>query len=70
MSIENNIKIGKLQCTFPKLTETNQEFMLGLAEGLKFAQYNSKEKKEVKMPDVTETKSAFYTRSFERKTCS
>jgi hypothetical protein len=33
-----NGKLEKLQCTFPKLTETNQHYMLGLAEGLKRAQ--------------------------------
>ena len=37
MSIEN-IKLEKLQCTFPKLTEVNQHYVLGLAEGLKRAQ--------------------------------
>jgi len=33
-----NGKLEKLQCTFPKLTEANQQYMLGLAEGLKRAQ--------------------------------
>jgi len=37
MSIDN-IKLEKLQCTFPKLTEANQQYVLGLAEGLKRAQ--------------------------------
>jgi hypothetical protein len=32
-----NGKLEKLQCTFPKLTEVNQHYMLGLAEGLKRA---------------------------------
>jgi len=31
-------KLEKLQCTFPKLTEANQQYVLGLAEGLKQAQ--------------------------------
>jgi len=31
-------KLEKLQCTFPKLTEVNQHYVLGLAEGLKRAQ--------------------------------
>jgi len=31
-------KLEKLQCTFPKLTEANQQYALGLAEGLKRAQ--------------------------------
>jgi hypothetical protein len=38
MSIENDTKLLKLQCTFPKLTEENQQYILGLAEGLKHAQ--------------------------------
>ena len=33
-----NGKLEKLQCTFPKLTEANQHYVLGLAEGLKQAQ--------------------------------
>jgi len=32
------IKLAQLQCTFPKLTEANQHYVLGLAEGLKRAQ--------------------------------
>jgi len=31
-------KLAQLQCTFPKLTEANQQYVLGLAEGLKTAQ--------------------------------
>ena len=38
MSFMDNSRIGKLRCTFPKLTETNQCYVLGLAEGLKQAQ--------------------------------
>jgi hypothetical protein len=38
MSIVNNTKLDKLQCTFPKLTEANQQYVLGVAEGLKYAQ--------------------------------
>ena len=34
----NSTKLVKLQCTFPKLTETNQQYVLGLAEGLNLAQ--------------------------------
>jgi len=36
--MENLLKLEKLQCTFPKLTEANQQYVLGLAEGLKRAQ--------------------------------
>jgi hypothetical protein len=38
MGIENNPNLEKLQCSFPKLTEANQQYILGLAEGLKHAQ--------------------------------
>jgi len=50
MSIEN-IKLEKLQCTFPKLTEANQQYVLGLAEGLKRAQKGrlQNKQKEVKV---------------------
>jgi hypothetical protein len=43
MSIVDNTKIDKLQCTFPKLTEANQQYMLGVAEGLRYAQSNASE---------------------------
>jgi hypothetical protein len=36
--MKNHTKSKQLQCTFPKLTETNQQYVLGLAEGLKRAQ--------------------------------
>ncbi|MDR1869018.1 MAG: hypothetical protein LBQ82_03430 [Treponema sp.] len=36
--MSNDNKLEKLQCTFPKLTEANQQYVLGLAEGLKTAQ--------------------------------
>jgi hypothetical protein len=36
--MNNDNKLEKLQCTFPKLTEVNQHYVLGLAEGLKRAQ--------------------------------
>jgi hypothetical protein len=38
MSKTNNKVIEKLYSTFPKLTEANQQYVLGLAEGLKKAQ--------------------------------
>jgi hypothetical protein len=31
-------KLEKLRCSFPRLTEANQQFILGYAEGLKNAQ--------------------------------
>jgi hypothetical protein len=37
-TLETSIKLAQLQCTFPKLTEVNQHYVLGLAEGLKRAQ--------------------------------
>jgi hypothetical protein len=36
--MENITKLAQLQCNFPKLTEVNQHYVLGLAEGLKRAQ--------------------------------
>jgi len=36
----NSATMEKLCCSFPKLTETNQQYVLGLAEGLKKAQNN------------------------------
>ena len=43
-------KLTHLQCTFPKLTEVNQNYVLGLAEGLKRAQKGrfTNNQKEVK----------------------
>jgi hypothetical protein len=38
MQMNIDRKLAQLQCTFPKLTEANQHYMLGLAEGLKQAQ--------------------------------
>ena len=38
MNFVNDARIGKLRCSFPKLTETNQIYVLGFAEGLKQAQ--------------------------------
>jgi hypothetical protein len=37
----NNPKLEQLSCKFPKLTEENQQYMLGLAEGIKHAQNNN-----------------------------
>ena len=36
--MKNNGKLALLQCNFPRLTEVNQQYVLGLAEGLKRAQ--------------------------------
>jgi hypothetical protein len=48
MSIENIAAIKKIVSTFPSLTEANQQYVLGLAEGLKKAQ-NSRLKEQPKM---------------------
>ncbi|MCL2802117.1 MAG: hypothetical protein FWD28_10200 [Treponema sp.] len=45
------LKLMRLQCSFPRLTEINQFYVLGLAEGLKHAQGKDGEKAMVKMPD-------------------
>jgi hypothetical protein len=38
MGVINSDNLVKLQCTFPMLSELNQHYVLGLAEGLKQAQ--------------------------------
>jgi len=38
MHMDIDRKQAQLQSTFPKLTEANQHYVLGLAEGLKKAQ--------------------------------
>jgi hypothetical protein len=40
--------IEKLCCSFPRLTEANQQYVLGLAEGLKKAQNNRPEEQPQK----------------------
>ena len=45
------LKLMRLQCSFPRLTEINQFYVLGLAEGLKYAQGKDGEKSMVKMPN-------------------
>ena len=45
-------KLEHLRCTFPKLTETNQHYVLGLAEGLKQAQGNVRNISVGKVSDV------------------
>jgi len=43
MSYSNDVKQGKLLYTFPKLSEENQHFILGVASGLRFFQEKHKE---------------------------
>jgi len=47
----DTVKLEKLQYTFPKLSEANQSYVLGLAEGLKQAQ-NGKAKEQPKEAKV------------------
>jgi len=47
MGTKNITAIEKLCCTFPRLTETNQQYVLGLTEGLKKAQ-NGRPKEQQK----------------------
>jgi len=51
-------KLAQLQCTFPKLTEVNQQYVLGLAEGLKRAQKGrlGEEARDTKVPSGKEVK--------------
>ena len=44
MGFPNN-KLTQLQYTFPKLTEKNQQYMLGVAKSLKHAQENRAKKR-------------------------
>jgi hypothetical protein len=48
--MNNNTKQGQLRCVFPKLTEANQQYMLGIAEGLKFAQNELKKVPDKRLP--------------------
>ena len=55
--MQDNIKIEQLQCSFSKLTEDNQFFVLGLAEGLKHAQdHKYKEPPKMEMQDSKKQK--------------
>jgi len=64
-------RLEHLHCTFLRLTEINQIYMIGLVEGLMYAQDVSRKATLVKIPvDSQESKSVFYSRSDERKTCS
>jgi hypothetical protein len=49
MNTKNNARLTKLQCTFPKLTEENQQYVFGLTEGLRYAQ-NKVEENPGKQP--------------------
>ena len=65
----NQLKLEHLQLTFLKLTESNQHYILGFAEGLKFAQV--KENPPLKTPgSSTNSATVFYTRSCGRENCS
>ena len=54
--MENLKKLAQLQCTFPKLTEVNQHYVLGLAEGLKRAQKGSEMVRDTKVNSGKEVK--------------
>jgi hypothetical protein len=41
MSIRANVKLERLEYTFPELTEANQQYVLGIAVGLNRAQDSS-----------------------------
>jgi len=63
-------KLLYLRCFFSELTEVNQQYILGLVDGLVHAQGVSKGKQQVKTPDnYKSVKPAFYKCSIERKTC-
>ncbi|MCL2442873.1 MAG: hypothetical protein FWD13_05335 [Treponema sp.] len=59
------LKLDHIQNTFPKLTETNQYYVLGLIEGLKYAQ--GRDKLVLQIPNsFLEVKQS----SLEQKTCT
>ena len=65
--MRNNSKLEHLQVFFPKLTESNQQYVLGLVEGLKHAQ--GKEPPAVQKPNCSsETIPRSKNRSLEHKT--
>jgi hypothetical protein len=53
--MQNNTKLEQLHCTFPKLTEVNQQYVLGLAEGLKHAQNKTEKLQEEKATNKKKT---------------
>ena len=46
--MEKNVRLERLKCTFPKLTEANQHYILGIAAGLKYVQKKITEEPEMK----------------------
>jgi hypothetical protein len=68
-AMSNNTRLEQLCHAFPKLTETNQNYMLGFAEGLMHAQKINNNTQLVKMPiKTTDVAAAFYTCPFGRET--
>ena len=53
MGLADNYKQKKLKSAFPKLTEANQQYMLGVALGLKHAQNNGVKKQQKGMKSGT-----------------
>jgi len=47
-------KLEQLQYAFPKLTEFNQQFVLGLTEGLKHAQNKPEKPSDARLPPLKE----------------
>jgi hypothetical protein len=48
--MNNYNKQGQLRCAFQKLTGANQQYVLGIAEGLKFAQNELKKVPDKRLP--------------------
>jgi hypothetical protein len=55
MSTESDINLSKLQCTFPKLTEANQQLVEGIIIGLKYAQTKVEDFQMLKIPLLVES---------------
>jgi hypothetical protein len=49
----NYAKLEQLQKNFPKLIQMNQQYILGVTEGLKYAQGNLGKPAENMSPDLT-----------------
>jgi len=64
------LKLSHLQYAFAKLTENNQFYVLGIAEGLKHAQGVKTERLNIQTPDgFIRGESVFDKQSSKRKNC-
>ena len=50
--MKTSAKLRQLEYSFPQLTEANQDYVLGIAEGLKHAQHSREEQYKVPQPGI------------------